>query len=380
MRVAVVYDCLFPYDNGGGERVYGAIAEEFVARGFDVEYLTRDRRGAAMGDLPFEVHTVASGRVFDDDGNRTAAGALRFAAGVFRHLVARRHRYDVVIASGLPVLTLLAARAALMGSRTRLVADWLEIWPLRKWRAYSGAFAGPVAWVLQWFGAHATHHHTVNSSFTASRLTSVRPGARPITLGLVGLVEYEGLPRPADDPPFALFVGRLIPDKGAALLPPALAHARASLPSLTAVIVGVGPERVAVERAAAASSVSDVVVFLGRVSDEVLDDLMARAALLVNPSAREGFGLVVAEAAAHGVPSVLVDGPDNAAVDLIEPGTNGFVAPDASPAALGEAMLRAIRAGPALREATYRWYERARIERGLSRSLDRLLSTLGLPR
>jgi len=146
------------------------------------------------------------------------------------------------------------------------------------------------------------------------------------------------------------------------------------------VIVGVGPERVAVERAAAVSGVSDVVVFLGRVSDEVLDDLMARAALLVNPSVREGFGLVVAEAAAHGVPRVLVDGQDNAAVDLIEPGTNGVVAPDASPAALGEAMLLAIQAGPALREATYRWYERARIERGLPRSLDRLLSTLGLPR
>ena len=52
---------------------------------------------------------------------------------------------------------------------------------------------------------------------------------------------------------------------------------------------------------------------------------------LVLPSRREGYGLVVVEAAALGTPSVVVRGPDNAATELVEDGKNGFVAPSADP-------------------------------------------------
>ena len=47
---------------------------------------------------------------------------------------------------------------------------------------------------------------------------------------------------------------------------------------------------------------------------------------LVLPSRREGYGLVVIEAAAHGTPSVVVADPDNAAVELVTEGVNGFIA------------------------------------------------------
>ena len=56
----------------------------------------------------------------------------------------------------------------------------------------------------------------------------------------------------------------------------------------------------------------------------------ARCACVL-PSRREGYGLVVVEAAARGTPSVVVAGPDNAAVELIEEGVNGFVAASADP-------------------------------------------------
>ena len=47
------------------------------------------------------------------------------------------------------------------------------------------------------------------------------------------------------------------------------------------------------------------------------------------PSRREGYGMVVVEAAARGTPSIVVAGEDNAATELIEEGVNGFVAPSA---------------------------------------------------
>ena len=41
MRIAVAYDCLFPWSKGGGERLYRTFAEEFAAGGHEVTYLTR---------------------------------------------------------------------------------------------------------------------------------------------------------------------------------------------------------------------------------------------------------------------------------------------------------------------------------------------------
>ena len=78
-----------------------------------------------------------------------------------------------------------------------------------------------------------------------------------------------------------------------------------------------GPETDTARRAVEAAGLATVVRFAGRVPDDELDALFAGAAVLVNPSVREGFGLVVAEAAAHGTPSVVVAGDDNAAAELV---------------------------------------------------------------
>ena len=84
----------------------------------------------------------------------------------------------------------------------------------------------------------------------------------------------------------------------------------------------------------------------GFVATDVVEELMARALCMLLPSRREGYGLVVIEAAARGTPSVVVAGPDNAAVELITEGENGYVAPSASPEDLAAAIVRVSDAGP----------------------------------
>jgi glycosyltransferase involved in cell wall biosynthesis len=84
---------------------------------------------------------------------------------------------------------------------------------------------------------------------------------------------------------------------------------------------------------------------------------LARAACLATASEREGYGLVVVEAAARGTPSVIVAGPENGAVELVSDGENGAVAASAEPEELAAAILRVLQAGPMLRESTTRWFE-----------------------
>jgi len=93
---------------------------------------------------------------------------------------------------------------------------------------------------------------------------------------------------------------------------------------------------------------------------------------MVLPSRREGYGLVVVEAAARGVPSVVVADPDNAATELVQEGENGFVAASASVEDLADAILRVGAPGPQLRERTAAWFERNTQRLSLERSLDRI--------
>ena len=109
---------------------------------------------------------------------------------------------------------------------------------------------------------------------------------------------------------------------------------------------------------------------LGRRSESEVAAAIARSACLATASEREGYGLVVVEAAAHGTPSVVVDGPENAATELVREGVNGAVAESPSPDSLGAAISRVVDSGPTLRESTARWFaENAPILR-IDRSLE----------
>ena len=174
------------------------------------------------------------------------------------------------------------------------------------------------------------------------------------------------------DGPFILYAGRHIPEKRVPAIVPALAVARASVPSLTAVITGDGLTRQALDAAVTAANLEQVVLRPGFVSEAMLDRLYRAALCVVLPSRREGYGLIVVEAAARGTPSVVVAGPDNAATELIEPGVNGFIAASAGAAPLASAMLDVYRAGPTLRASTAAWFAANAPRLSLAGSLARV--------
>jgi glycosyltransferase involved in cell wall biosynthesis len=98
-----------------------------------------------------------------------------------------------------------------------------------------------------------------------------------------------------------LFVGRLNEQKGLRHLLEALARGSSSMP-LT--VLGEGPDAAALHALAARLGVDDRVTWHGRVLQSQLADHYRAARALVVPSREEGLGLVVAEAALCGTPSV----------------------------------------------------------------------------
>jgi glycosyltransferase involved in cell wall biosynthesis len=177
---------------------------------------------------------------------------------------------------------------------------------------------------------------------------------------------------PAD--PVVVFAGRHIPEKRVPALVSAVAWARRVWPELRCDIYGDGPERPTVERAVRDLRLERVVRVHGFVDAEVVDMALRRALCMALPSRREGYGLVVIEAASRGTPSVVVDDPDNAATELVEDGVNGVLAPSASAADLGAAILRVRKAGDPLRESTARWFAANARRLSLESSLEAVLA------
>ena len=378
-RIAIAYDCLFPYTTGGGERQYRGFAERIAARGHRVDYLTtRQWDGPDPSEDAFAVVPI-TGRLdlYDDDGVRSTSAALRYAWGLFRTLRRRRRSYDAVIVSALPALNVPAARLALLGSGTILVADYLEVWGRRQWLEYAGAVTGLLGWAAQRVAIALTPIATCHSALSERRLRA-EGMRRPVLVspGLIDARAEHGMRAEADSPPYVLYAGRHIPDKRVPVLPAAVAAARVHLPELELTILGDGPDGDAVDAAVDAAGAQDWTHRPGFVDEQRLDALMAGAACVVNPSRREGYGLVVVEAASHGTPTVLVRDEGNAATELIEDDVNGFVADSADAGTLGEALRRAVAAGPQLRARTYDWYTAAARTRTLTETVESILATI----
>jgi glycosyltransferase involved in cell wall biosynthesis len=153
-------------------------------------------------------------------------------------------------------------------------------------------------------------------------------------------------------------------------IPPAILQARQRLPALRATILGDGPDRPEVIRLVAELGLDGVVDVPGFVATETVQEMMGRAMCMLLPSRREGYGLVVIEAASCGTPSVVVAGPDNAAVELIAEGRNGYVAPSPAPSALADAIVRVNEGGADLRRSTADWFDANARRLGVASSLE----------
>lgn len=381
MRICLVYDCLFPHTVGGAERWYRNLGERLAAEGHEVTYLTLRQwdRGVDPAVPGVDVKVVGPRMaLYEAGGRRRILPPLVFGLGVFWHLLRHGRRYDVVHTASFPYFSLLAAAATRPLHRFRIVADWHEVWSRSYWRDYLGGAGGAVGAFVQRLCARVPQRAFCFSRLHAARLRD--EGLRGEPTILTG--EYAGsLERPEPEPaePLVVFAGRHIPEKRVPALVPAIARARRRLPALRGEIFGDGPERDAVLAAIEREGVGDAVTAPGFVERERVEHAMRTALCLVLPSSREGYGMVVVESSARATPVVVVAGDDNAAVELVDEGENGFVAASAAPADLADAIARVHDAGPALRTATADWFARNAERLSLEHSLRQVLDAYAAP-
>ncbi len=151
--------------------------------------------------------------------------------------------------------------------------------------------------------------------------------------------------------PLLLSVGRLVPRKGHAwfirnVLP-------ALRPDIQYLIIGDGPEKETILKAIRILGLESRVTVAGTQPDAALQEAYSAADVFVMPNIpvkgdMEGFGLVMLEANAHGLPVVASE--LEGITDVIRHGVNGLCVPHSSEMAFGKAVETILAGGYAKEE------------------------------
>jgi glycosyltransferase involved in cell wall biosynthesis len=203
-----------------------------------------------------------------------------------------------------------------------------------------------------------TNRFLVISESTKRDVVARGIASERVSVVLCGLdhERYKSLGLERFEQPTIVHLGRLRKYKSIEVVLRAMPRIREKLPSARLVVVGDGPHRPALERAAAKLGLGDAVEFSGFLEPGELVRFLNRAHLLVNPSPKEGWGLTVVEANACGLPVVASDRPGLR--DSVVDGETGFLVPYGDAAAFAERSL-AVLGSPDL----WRRMSRAALER-----------------
>jgi len=318
MKILIVSDFFVPHYNGGGERRYFEIARRLVERGHEVDVISMGIRG--VGDYEeisgIRVHHLGPG--IRKPPIRGPLEFIRFMAAVFRWVMT--HDYDIIDAQ-----TYAPLPPSFLASRIRgtpMVATIHDVSSAHgdQWLQSSGT-AGLLERVLMRLPYDGVI--TVSRS-TASALTDLH-GRHAADIHVIpnGVdLELIDSVTPATGN-YIIFVGRLAPHKHVDHLIEVFSKLITDFPDLKLEIIGDGVERSRLKAMVDDFGVGESVRFHHNLSYREVISMIGGARVLVLPSTREGFGMVLAEAGACGVPAVAYR--SGGVVEVIDDGENGFL-------------------------------------------------------
>lgn len=145
-----------------------------------------------------------------------------------------------------------------------------------------------------------------------------------------------------ENSPTLIFVGRLSKSKGIEDAIKALDKVSQTYNNVKLWVVGGGEKPYVnyLKKMAKKFKVDNRVTFFGYVSQGKKFELMAKAHILLAPSVKEGFGLIVPEAARVGTPSIVYDVPGLR--DIVKNGVNGIKVKKNTPDEIANAVVKIL--------------------------------------
>ncbi len=325
MRIALVYDVVYPFVAGGVQRRNHALARCLRARHDVAFYGFRFWDAAGAGCLPGCRYIPVGEPVplYDRHGRRRFAEAVLFGLRLLGPL--SRSEEDVWDVANFPFFSVPVAWLLGRLKGRAVVVTWHEYWG-DYWNERAGRL-GSLGQLLERTCLALSPTVVTVSEHTRRRmaLAGVDPGKVHVVPNGIDLEEIAAAP-PSRDRSDLIWVGRLIPHKNADMALRAFALLQVERPALRLLVVGDGPERSRLEGLAGSLGVAASVRFAGFVERAAdVYGLMKSSRVLLAPHRKEGFGITVVEGWACGIPAVVCREVQSALPDLVDEPVKGRV-------------------------------------------------------
>ena len=332
MKIAFIYDTAFPWVTGGAERRIYEIGTRLSNMGHDVHifslgYWMNTKKYASQESIQHDGITYHSvGKPMDlytENNTRSIREALYFARCILTNV--RLDDFDIVDCQGFPYFSCYTSK---IKCKSNLVITLHEVWN-DYWYEYLGK--------LGFFGKtiekgifYLTKNVICVSQLTFENMIKNKcPSNSTIIANGVNTSEITYI-NPSEDYKDVVFAGRLIPEKHVDLIINAISKVKKIHPHVKCKIIGNGPSETCLKELTNSLDLEENVIFEGFYDNhEALYSTIKSSSTLVLPSKREGFGIIVIEANACGVPVITLNDPMNAAKDLID-NDNGWLINDSS--------------------------------------------------
>ncbi|WP_199526022.1 glycosyltransferase [Rhodosalinus halophilus] len=315
---------------GGAERLNLVLAEEFLRQGHAVEFVLLQARGALLAEAEgrFPVHALGC--------TRMRQAPLRLA----RYL--RERRPDALLAAMWPLTGIAGLATRLAGRPTRLVASehndfrhMPSLKPAERWalKRFGRRLYGPCHGVVAVSDGVAESLREV-AGLPPERVTVIHNPVRPLPPDPMTDDDRARLGGWLEGEARLIAIGTLKRQKGFDVLLRALADLQQRCDARL-LILGEGPLRGELETLAAELGVAESVWLPGFRPNP--GTFLREADVFVLSSNWEGFGNVIVEALAAGVPVVSTDCPSGPA-EILDGGRYGRLVPVGDPSALSSAV------------------------------------------
>jgi L-malate glycosyltransferase len=323
MKIAFVYDVMYPYVKGGVEKRIWELAVRLAARGNDVHVIGMKYWPGADSIVKEGVvlHGICSPQTLYTQGRRNVRETLYFSVCLLPFLL--KEEFDLIDCQQFPYFPCFSVKLACLVKKKPFIITWHEVWG-NYWYDYLG-WIGVFGKVTERAAVFLTPDHIAVSHLAVKNLHSLGICRDiPIIPNGISPGQIASVP-PAPGSRDLIFAGRLIREKHVDLLVLAFSRLTHDLPDGTLLILGEGPEKEEVQNLINTCASKDRISFqpFCESHDQVIS-LMKSSRVCVIPSTREGFGIAALEALACGLPVVTIDHPDNAIRELITGGT-GFL-------------------------------------------------------
>ena len=313
MKIAFIYDFVYPYHVGGIERI-NRIESETLAKSkkYEVHFFTMQWEGMQKEFIENSVHYHTFGRAtiksMYKHRRRSIRKSIIFGISMLRLF---RYKFDVLIIDQFPFTHIIPILIYSKIYNVRLIMRVAEVWSRKYWVSYAGFVFGNLGYLLSRMVVNSANLYITNSSHNKAMLNSEFNIMKNRINIFTPVINYALMLKVKQgfDGNFkydVFFAGRLIKEKRIDLFVEIIKKIKEKNVDVRAVIIGDGPERESIAFMIKKYGLERNIKMLMPIKDNLeLYSIMCKSHLLLNMSEREGLSMITLESLALGTPVII---------------------------------------------------------------------------